>query len=254
MCGRFTTIFTFKELKDEFCPGTVAKNFEQSFHRSYNVSPQSQIPVVYTNVEEVGDNQRTLALLHWGLVPSWAKDPTAMHNPINVRAEGIHERPMFKDIVTGRRCLIPASGFYEWKNPEREGGAKRPFYIRLKDRGIFSFAGIWDSWKTPKGTALDTCSIVTTTPNATVGPIHDRMPVILRRKDEDRWLDTRLVDRMEISSLLSPYEANEMEAYEISTLVNRPENDSSDVIAPAGLPRPSGSMDGKSKSLLSYTK
>jgi len=168
-------------------------------------------------------------MMQWGLVPHWAKDITATHRPINARAESLAEKPMFRDLLKSQRCLVPASGFFEWKH---EWGHKIPFYIHVKDDPVFGFAGLYDVWRNPAGTTLKTYTIITTTPNELMAPIHNRMPVILRQDDEMRWLSRDVLPADEVKRILSPYPAEGMEAYPVSDRVNSPGADDEKVIEP----------------------
>jgi putative SOS response-associated peptidase YedK len=156
------------------------------------------------------------------LIPSWAKDEAIGHRMINARAETLAEKPSFKRALQKRRCLIVADGFYEWK---AAGKKKTPMFIALKSRQPFGFAGLWETWKSPKGEAIHSCTIITTTPNTLMESIHNRMPVILRREAEAQWLDRAVDDPQKLLPLLTPYPDNEMTAYEVSQIVNSPRND-----------------------------
>ncbi|MBE2242362.1 MAG: SOS response-associated peptidase, partial [Burkholderiaceae bacterium] len=174
MCGRYVIAYGPEMLVQGFSATRVVP-----FPQRYNVAPQSQVPVVY----ETRDGERVAELMRWGLVPHWAKDATIGNKLNNARAEGIADKPSFRQAVRRRRCIIPASGFYEWQAlPAREGGGKQPWYISPKAEPLFAFAGLFEAWR-PKPEAgaepadwLLTCCIVTTAPNALMAPIHDRMP------------------------------------------------------------------------------
>jgi putative SOS response-associated peptidase YedK len=160
-------------------------------------------------------SEHELALVKWGLVVPWAKD--AKSALINARAEGIADKPMFRRAFRSQRCLIPASGFYEWQAPADGGKRKTPYLFTITDRDadadLFAFAGLWEMWKDrTSGEELRTCAIITTTPNALVAPVHDRMPVILRREDEDEWLDPGEQDTGRLTALLQPYPTERMTA------------------------------------------
>jgi putative SOS response-associated peptidase YedK len=175
-----------------------------------------KVPPIRDNVD-VRPTQQVLvlqadhvpSLMQWGLIPSWAKDPRIGSKMINARAEGIESKPSFKKPLRSQRCIIPASGFFEWKgNP----GAKAKYRIARKDGDLFGFAGLYDTWHDPGGGELTTCTIITTQPNELVAPIHNRMPVILLPEDEDHWLDPDMTEPEEIVSLLRPYPAELLEA------------------------------------------
>ena len=178
---------------------------------------------------------RRLSMLRWGLIPAWAKEPNIGYKLINARAETAHQKPSFRAAFKARRCLIPADGFYEWK---REGKAKQPYLIGMKEGGGFVFAGLWESWRVPDGLALtgklselapgdtlETCTILTTEANATLAPIHPRMPVILPADAFDPWLAAEPVP-------LAPYPAEAMTFHPVSTLVNKPANDDERCVEP----------------------
>lgn len=190
----------------------------------YNIAPTQQVPIVRVN--RFGD--RELATVRWGLVPSWAKDVSIGNKLINARADTIREKPSFRTAYKRRRCLILATGFYEWR-VARLGSAKQPMYIGMRDGSPFAFAGIWESWRAPDGDVVETCAIITTDANELVAPIHDRMPVIVAPASYDRWLDPAIADPGE---LLAPYPADLMMAYPVSTRVNNVRNEGPELIEP----------------------
>lgn len=167
--------------------------------------------------------------MKWGLVPHWSKEPRVKFSTINARVENVQQSPVFRDAFYKRRCLVPSMGFYEWrKNPD---GTKTPFFIRLKSRPVFSFAGIWDNWKDAEGKELKTYSILTCEPNEVMKPIHARMPVILPREIEEQWA-TLTTPISALLSLLKPYDPANMKAYQVLPLVNNPQNDDEVLIEP----------------------
>ena len=168
--------------------------------------------------------------MKWGLIPFWAKDLSIGNRMINARAETVAENRVFRQAFEKRRCLVIADGFYEWM---RVGKGKLPMRIILKSGEPFGLAGLWETWKSPKGESVQSCTIITTTPNEVMAPIHNRMPVILTREAEGIWLDPEQSDKNILQELLAPYEAEAMEAYEVSPLVNSPHNDTPDLIARA---------------------
>jgi putative SOS response-associated peptidase YedK len=220
MCGRFTIAISVG-FYDRF---GVKKEPSHSIESHFNITPSQEIPVILPK----NRGGRDLALMTWGLVPSWTRDRRTGHHPINARAESLTEKPMFSRLVEDRRCLIPASGFFEWKKAE---GSKIPYYIHRKDSALFAFAGLFDIWKGEERPFFS-CTIVTTEPNQIVAPLHDRMPAILHEEDESRWLEGRALDINTLNRMLAPYPAEEMEAYRVSRLVNDTSIDSSDVIIP----------------------
>jgi putative SOS response-associated peptidase YedK len=220
MCGRYTLTTSVERLAAEF--GFGASSVE--LPPNYNVAPTQEVAAV---LSEGGD--RRLELLRWGLIPSWADDPGIGSRMINARSETAPEKPSFRRAFRERRCLIPADGFYEWK---RTNGAKQPYYIRMQEGRPFAFAGLWESWSNDGGPEIRSCTILTTGPNALVGGIHDRMPVILPAGSYDAWLDPE-AEKEELAPLLAPYPEDEMEAYPVSRFVNSPSNNDPRCIEPA---------------------
>jgi putative SOS response-associated peptidase YedK len=172
-------------------------------------------------------------LMKWGLVPSWASDPSVGNRMINARAETLLEKPSFKRLVSERRCLIPADGFYEWR---REGNGKVPVWIHLKNKEPFAFAGLWESWRDfDSGIVRETFTIITTDPNSLLRPIYNRMPVIYDRAMGRQWLEHQFGGSgMALAAALWPWPSEYMEAWDVSTLVNAPENDTPECIRPVG--------------------
>jgi putative SOS response-associated peptidase YedK len=164
------------------------------------------------------------------LVPSWAKDISIGSKLINARAEGVVEKPSFRAAFKRRRCIVPADGFFEWK--AGEGKSKIPHYIFLKDHPVFAFAGLWEVWRSPEGDELRTCTIITTDANSMMQQLHNRMPVILRPEDYALWLSDEEMPPDRLTALLKPYDSDGMDAYEVSTMVNRPVNDVPEVVRP----------------------
>lgn len=190
---------------------------------NYNVAPTQS---VLTVVNEDGNVGR---LMRWGLIPSWAKDPSIGSRMINARSETVAEKPSFRTAFARRRCLVLADGFYEW---QKVGTSKRPMRITLASGGPFAFAGLWETWKAPDDDLITSCTILTTSANDALADIHQRMPVILPRDAEEVWLDTSVRDKDVLSSLLVPYDPSETVAYEVSTLVNAAVNNLPEVINP----------------------
>jgi putative SOS response-associated peptidase YedK len=169
-----------------------------------------------------------LTQLKWGLVPSWAKDTKVGDGMINARAETVSIKPSFKDAFRKRRCIIPASGFYEWKKV-RDG--KQPYYFYLNDKDVFGFAGLHEEWIDKlSGEVLETCTIITTTANEVLRPVHDRMPVILHSEDYDEWLNEKVNSINSLQDLLKPYPAQEMSSHPVSKSVNVPDANSPELI------------------------
>lgn len=176
-------------------------------------------------------------LLHWGLIPSWSKDPEIGSRMINARAETLHEKPSFRAAFRRRRCLIPADGFYEWQRLERK---KQPYYFCRNDHQPFAFAGLWEHWESADG-EIESCTIVTTAANDLLKSIHDRMPVILQPEDYDLWLDPQVQETDRLQHLLFPDEDSPFIRYPVSTKVNRPQNDDPDCIEAIELEEADGS-------------
>jgi putative SOS response-associated peptidase YedK len=224
MCGRYT-IRTLQPVVDMF-----GLALPEDFPPRYNIAPTADVPVVRAAAPAEGKEPtpgaRRLDLLHWGLVPSWADDPSVGNRMINARAETAAERPAFRKAMQQRRCLIPADGFYEWKKLEpakARGGHKQPYLFRMKGDKPFAFAGLWETWW-KGGEKLESFTILTTSPNELVATVHDRMPVIVAPRDYDRWLDPRR-NATDVQDLLRPYPAAEMVASPVGTRVNSPTND-----------------------------
>lgn len=221
MCGRFSLGTPATTLAAQF------ELFEvPAWAPRYNIAPTQQAPTV---LRAPSHPDRQFRPYRWGLIPSWAKDPGIGSQMINARAETVATKPAFRRAFRERRCLILADGFYEW---QARGRHKQPLFVRLANGRPFAFAGLWERWGGPDGTALDSCAIVTTTANDLLRPLHDRMPVILAPKDYDLWLDPSLQDVECLLPLLRPYPAEEMTAYPVSTRVNNPAHDAPDCIDP----------------------
>ena len=221
MCGRYSLATEIEALAERF----GFENGELPRQSLFNIAPTQGVLTV-TN----GSSLNRAQSMKWGLIPSWAKDSSPGNRMINARAETIETKPMFRQAFDRRRCLVLADGFYEWM---KIGKSRIPMRVILKSGEPFAFAGLWDTWKSPEGAQVHSCTIITTTPNAVMEPIHNRMPVILPREAEGLWLDTGESKTSALRALLVPYSAADMEAYQVSTLVNSPGNDTPDVIARA---------------------
>lgn len=221
MCGRYT-LSKLEQLLRQF-PGILELPAE--LVGRFNIAPTQAVPVV------ADASPDRLQFMHWGLVPSWAKDPSIGSRMINARSETVAEKPAFRAALKRRRCLIPADGFYEWRK-QADGKTKTPMYIRLKTGEPFAFAGLWETWHDPAGGELVSCTVLTTSPNALMESIHDRMPVILPSDAYAAWL-SREENVDAVTPLLRPYPADEMEAYAVSRRVNSPRNDDSRLLEPA---------------------
>jgi len=215
MCGRYSLVPT-----ENIAARFDVQQQQLTLSPRYNVAPSQSMPVVVRN------SPNRLVEMQWGLIPSWSKEPRAQFSTINARAETITKSPVFRGPFKNRRCLVPASGFYEWQRTER---GKQPFCIRLKDGDLFAFAGLYDIWHDAEGNELYSYTVITTTPNDLVASIHNRMPVILRQEDEDVWLDKES-DPAQLLALLKAYPADKMEAYPVSRAVNSPANDGAELM------------------------
>jgi putative SOS response-associated peptidase YedK len=223
MCGRFTIKAKTEQLHEAVRGLTVT---EWRGPR-YNVAPTQPVPAV----RNLG--ARAVEWLRWGLVPAWAKDPAIGNKLINARAETLAEKPSFRSALRARRCVILADGFYEWAVA---GTRKQPYFFQRPGGRPFALAGIWESWQPPEGSPLLTCTIITTTANATVAPIHERMPVILSPDAVERWLVPATTETAPLLDLLRPWPATDLETYPVSTLVNRPAVDDPRCVEPVALP------------------
>lgn len=221
MCGRFTQTNDLAALQQHFKLIDVRADAVPR----YNIAPTQPLPIVLR--EERGN---ALEELRWGLVPAFAKALKGSPHPINAKAETLHTSGMFRRLIKSRRCLVPADGFYEWRE---EGGKKLPLRFQRADGALFAFAGLWDCWRDPADASapeLRTFTIVTTAANDLIRPIHDRMPVILAPEDEERWLDPSL-DAESVRGLLRPFPPSAMRAYACLPLVNDVRNRGPECIA-----------------------
>jgi putative SOS response-associated peptidase YedK len=194
----------------------------------FNVAPSQSVLTIRQDAREPG---RKLSTMRWGLVPSWAKDPSIGYKTINARAETVATTASFREPFKSQRCLVPADGFYEWL---RNGKTKQPYCFEVNDGELLAFAGLWDQWKSPLGELIESCTILTTTPNSLLEDIHDRMPVILRPDDYPPWLDPAFKDLASVSRMLRPFESALMRRYPVSTRVNHVENEDAECPKPSG--------------------
>ena len=219
MCGRYVITSAPEAIKALFRYQELP-----NFPPRFNVAPSQPIPIV-----RLADGQRQFALVRWGLLPSWVKDPKTFTLLINARGELVIDKPAFRAAMKRRRCLIPADGFYEW---QADGSRKQPYFIRLKSGQPMAFAGLWECWTGPNGEELETAAIVTTEANRALGHIHDRMPVILAPDAFDLWLNCAKVDAQTAAALIAPAPDSLFEAYPVSTDVNRVANDNAKLVEP----------------------
>lgn len=214
MCGRYNLITDAEALVDFFEIEQTLFDVSE-LHPRYNIAPSQDVPIV----RDTGKG-RELALARWGLVLHWSREEKPKYSTINARAETVAEKPTYREAFRRKRCLIPATGFYEWT---REGDQKTPHHIQLPEGSIFAFAGLWDYWER-EGAGFDSCSIIVTGANETMQPIHERMPVILDPAQYNTWLAADQFNRAQLESLLVSY-TGELKIYPISRLVNSPKND-----------------------------
>ena len=196
---------------------------QPDFPPRYNVAPTQPVPIV-----RMVEGRREFALVRWGLIPPWVKDPRQFSLLINARGESVMDKPAFKNAMKRRRCLFPADGFYEW---QRAGAKKQPYFVRLKSGEPMAFAGLWESWMGPNGEEMETAAIVTTTASRSIAHIHDRMPVIVPPEAFDFWLDPN-VDAAMASSVIAPTPDAQLEFFPVSMAVNRTANDSAELLEP----------------------
>jgi putative SOS response-associated peptidase YedK len=224
MCGRFTLTQSAE---------AIAQHFDTSapspYAPRYNIAPSQ--PVLAVVADAQGDPTRQLQFFRWGLIPSWSKDPLKGAPLFNARSETVAEKPSFRTAFKRRRCLIPADGFYEWR---REGKAKQPFYFCMGDCQPFGFAGLWEHWENGNGDSVDSCTILTTTPNELLNAVHDRMPVILDPSDYDLWLDPTVQQPDRLLPLMHPYPDEAMTGYPVNPVVNSATVDSAECVTPVG--------------------
>jgi putative SOS response-associated peptidase YedK len=227
MCGRFTLFDSTEVLSKEF-----GAPIRLDLAPHYNIAPSQQIAVVRNRPDSVG---REFALLRWGFIPSWSKDPAAGYKMINARSETAPDKPSFRSAFKNRRCLVPASGFYEWQ--KTQGGSKQPYYISLRGkkggkRPVMAIAGLWEKWEGEEGSPIESCALLTTGANETVAAIHDRMPVLVAPENYKLWLSG--TDHAAVRALLVPFPPDKMEARPISRRINNPKADDASLLDLAG--------------------
>jgi putative SOS response-associated peptidase YedK len=220
VCGRFGLFVTPEVLEEYFSLTDFTAALGPPAR--YNLTPGQAVAVVREH-----DGKRRLDALQWGLIPFWAKDPTIGRRLINARLDSVAAKPAFREAWARRRCLIPASGFYEWSEPI--GGRKRPHFIRPGDEPLLALAGLWERWRTPSGDKLETCVIVTTDANAQLAKVHDRMPLLIPRHAQALWLDPQS-SVAEVAQLAG--QAPALEVHPVSFAVNDPRQDDETLIAP----------------------
>jgi putative SOS response-associated peptidase YedK len=218
MCGRYALAF-IQGFRTRF----EVIDLQAKLELRYNIAPSEEAPVI------IHDGVNKAVTMRWGLIPLWAKDMKIGNRLINARGETIETRPAFRAALKKRRCLVPATGFYEWQKQE---GAKIPYYLHMKDNSMFAFAGLYEHWKAPDGKSIESYTIVTTPPNTVAGKIHNRMPVILRREGEAIWTAEGPIAVEDLKVILQPYPSEEMESHFVSTDVNDPHNEGEGLILP----------------------
>jgi putative SOS response-associated peptidase YedK len=222
MCGRFYLDVARDKLKAHYrlkqVPRLVAR---------FNIAPSQNIAAIRES-----EQGRELAMLHWGLIPSWAKDDKAHYSMINARAETVASKPAYRAAFRQRRCLIPVSGFYEWHSQDHD---KQPYVVQMQDDEPFSLAGLWEHWQGENGNTIESCTIVVTDANALLRPIHDRMPVIIATDDYETWLDPEIQDTKVLNALLYPYPAEYLQTFPVSRVLNNPTYDNPSCIEPIKL-------------------
>ncbi len=227
MCGRYVTVSSPALLAERF---HVTHVRPRAIEPSYNVAPRAEVPVVAER-----EGERVLDLVRWGLVPFWAKDTAVGDRMINARAEKLLRSNAFRRAFERRRCIVPADGFYEWQKLEGRR-VKQPWFIRRRDGEPLAFAGLWETWRDPQqgedAPRLRSCVIITTEPNDLVAPIHDRMPVVLPESAWDAWLDVENRDTASLGKLLVPLPASELEAWPVSTMVNKADHNGPELVEP----------------------
>ena len=220
MCGRFALRSSAPEVAR-----ILGLEEAVEIETRYNIAPSQSVPVCRAD----GDGHRSLARLRWGLIPHWAKDERIGYRMINARSETVAEKPAFRAAFKGRRCLVPADGYYEWRITNRR---KQPYMLHLSEHRPFCFAGLWARWRRGDGETVESFTIMTTVPNRRCAEVHDRMPVILPSAAHEAWLDPDYQDLDALHQLLRPYPDAEMSYFAISTAVNNPRNDDPRCVTP----------------------
>lgn len=224
MCGRYA-YYSSEEVVKEFDlkpKKDPQVKFLLDIHDNFNVAPGHLMPVIVR-----GEQEHHPELMKWGLIPSWSKDSKIGYKLINAREETLYEKPVWKRLVKSRRCIVPASGFYEWQKTK---DGKVPYYITPKNDGFFSFAGLWDEWKDDKGEIVKSYTIITTSPNKEMSSLHDRMPVILNKEQADIWLSPSELSQDQADDLLKPASDDTLKLIEVSTEVNSVKNNYKELI------------------------
>lgn len=222
MCGRFSLHTPESRIREAF---HLEHTESLGLKPRYNIAPSQSIPIIRDT-----ETSKEMAMAKWGLVPHWSEEPKIKYSTINARIETVAEKPTYRTSFKRRRCLIPTDGFYEW---QVVNGNKIPHHIRMKDGGLFAFAGLWDRWE-GRGETLDSCTIIVMPSNEVMKPIHERMPAIIAPANYDLWLDSRITDKQEILHYLTSAQSSQLTAYPVSPWVNVPTHDDERCIQPAG--------------------
>jgi putative SOS response-associated peptidase YedK len=224
MCGRFRQTRSQKQLEERFqAEGAV----DVAPH--FNIAPTQPVITVRQKKNELA---RRLSMMRWGLIPSWAKDLSIGNTTVNARSETVTTTLSFSKAIQSRRCLIPADGFYEWK---KMGKIRQPYCFEVGDGELFALAGLWDEWKNPEGQIIQSCTILTTTPNTLLASIHDRMPVIVSPENYASWLNPEIEEFAAVREILRPYDPSLMRSYPVSPKLNNVQNDDADSAAAIAL-------------------
>ena len=223
MCGRFTLHTPESKIREVF---NLELTEPLGLEPRYNIAPSQNIPIIRGT-----ETSCKMVMARWGLIPSWSKEPKTKYYTINARIESVAEKPTYRTPFKRKRCLIPADGFYEWKQTAEN---KVPHHIRMKDGKVFAFAGLWDHWE-GEGQTMDSCTIIVMPSNEVMEPIHERMPVIIAPAHYDWWLDPRVTDKQEIMQHLTSAPSSQLTAYPVSTWVNSPNHNDERCIQPTGL-------------------
>ncbi|MEX3624982.1 SOS response-associated peptidase [Viridibacillus arvi] len=220
MCGRFSLFSSFEDIIQTFDVEKMIN--EDEYTKTYNIAPTHDIITI------INDGRiNRMGKLRWGLIPKWASDPKISAKMINARSETIDEKPSFRESFIRRRCIIPMDSFFEWK---QDNAIKQPFRIKMKNEQLFAVAGIWDTWYSSTGERINSCTMLTTSPNELMSSLHHRMPVILPKKEYENWLNPLEQDTQVLRSLLVPYPTSGMDAYPVSTAVNSVRNNDQSLI------------------------
>jgi putative SOS response-associated peptidase YedK len=226
MCGRFRLTRSQKAIAQQFDAELLAALNDFEDLPRINIAPTQQVVAV----KQGKGRFRIVTRMRWGLIPVWAKDASIGNRNINARSDRIREIASFRDLISSRRCLIPADGFYEW---QKSGKIKQPYCFEVVEgEGLFAFAGLWDSWKDPHGEIVESCTILTTTPNELVARLHDRMPVIVPREKYEKWLDPDIEDYEAIRDIFDPYDATKMREYPANPKLNNAKNEDMSLAGP----------------------